>query len=315
MDRHRSSLAAFAVIALVSSTACTMDAGTESPVSQSTEALVSSAPPYLALGDSIAFGDDGYVSWTDPSRANAASFVGYPFRVATLLYGSASRVYDLACPGETTASFASATAPDNGCRTYKGENPLHESYAGTQLEAALAFLAANPRTKLVTLTLGGNDLLLAEYACATSSNFDECVLEALPGVIASAAANVGAILDAIRGTGYCGDIVYLTQYATSYTDVTQLAAIPLFNAAVDAAVLARGGRIASGFDAFAIASVPDDGDPCAAGLLIPNPDGSATCDNTLRRRGATCSPTRSSSSIESGRAIVVSGWLVTVGAE
>ena len=266
------------VLAAVAMTAC--GGGTSDGSSESGSAALSepTAPPYLALGDSIAFGDDGYISWTDPSRADAANFVGYPFQVAKTLYGSTSQVYDLACPGETTASFSSATAADNGCRTYKGENPLHEQYAGTQLTAAIAFLKANPQTRLVTLTLGGNDLLLAEYACATAANVDLCDVEAIPGVVSAAAANVGTILSGLRAAGYFGDIVYLTQYATSYTDATQLAAIPLFNTAVGAAVIANGGRVASGFDAFAAASVFHDGDPCAAGLLIPNPDGTATCD-------------------------------------
>ena len=226
----------------------------------------------LALGDSIAFGDDGYISWTDPSRANAANFVGYPFQVATLLYGSASSVYDLACPGETTGSFSSATAPDNGCRTLpKARTRSTRRIRATQMSAALAFLAANPRTRLVTITLGGNDLLLAEYACDAASNFDECVLEAIPSVVATAASNVGSILDALRGAGYWGDVVYLSQYATSYTDATQLAAIPLFNTAVSAAVIAHGGKVASGFDTFATASLFSGGDPCKAGLLLPEP--------------------------------------------
>jgi hypothetical protein len=250
----------------------------DGPSQTGSAALSDSNPPYLALGDSIAFGDDGYISWTDPSRANAANFVGYPFEVAKILYGSSNKTYDLACPGETTGSFLSATAADNGCRTYKGENPLHEEYAGTQMSAAIAYLQANPRTRLVTITLGGNDLLLAEYACETASNFDTCVLEAIPGVVATGAENVAAIMQGIRGAGYWGDVVFLTQYATSYTDVTQLAAIPLFNTGIAAAVMANGGKIASGFDAFGLASVPHDGDPCAAGLLIPNPDGTATCD-------------------------------------
>jgi predicted small secreted protein/lysophospholipase L1-like esterase len=267
------------VVAAAAMAACSGGSGAGEDVSQTQSAALSEgAPPYLALGDSIAFGDDGYISWTDPSRANAANFVGYPFEVAKTLYGSTSQVYDLACPGETTGSFLSATAADNGCREYKGENPLHESYAGTQMAAALAYLAANPRTRLVTLTLGGNDLLLAEYACDAASNFDECVVEAIPGVVATATANVAAIVGGLRGAGYSGDIVYLTQYATSYTDVTQLAAIPLFNTAVGAAVIANGGKVASGFDTFAAASVLHDGDPCTAGLLIPNPDGTATCD-------------------------------------
>ncbi len=259
----------------------------EGSVSQSSSASTAARIPYLALGDSIAFGEDGYISWTDPSRQNAAQFVGYPFEVAQNLYGSTSQVYDIACPGETTGSFFSSTAPDNGCREYRftDGNPLHEPYAGTQMAATLAYLAANPQTKLITLTLGANDLLLAEYACDAASNFTECVAESLPGVIATAAENVSTILSAIRGAGYGGEIIYLTAYATSYTDASQLAALPTFNTAVGTVVLAHGGRVASGFDAFALNSVFSGGDPCKAGLLIPNPDGTATCDKHPSPKG------------------------------
>ena len=272
----------------VAATACSGGTGDAAEVGTTGSAATTATTfPYLALGDSIAFGDDGYVSWTDPTRKDATNFVGYPFQVAQTLYGSSAKVYDLACPGETTGSFSDATAKDNGCREYRftDQDQLHESYSGTQQEAALAFLAAHPETKLVSITLGGNDLLLAEYACNAASNFYTCVIESIPGVLATAAKNVGAIVDTIRGAGYRGDIVYLTQYATNYTDATQLAAIPAFNTAVGAAVIAHGGKVVSGFDTFAAASVFYGGDPCKAGLLIPNPDGTATCDKHPSTKG------------------------------
>jgi hypothetical protein len=267
-------------------TACS--GANDGAVGESTSAQTAAPTyPYLALGDSIPFGDDGYISWTDPSRQDAASFVGYPFVVAQNLFGSASRVYDIACPGETTGSFLSSTAADNGCRAYRftDNDPLHEAYTGTQLDAALAFLQSNPQTQLITLTLGANDLLLAQDTCNEASNFTLCEAEALPGLIATASENVAAILDAIRGAGYGGEIIYLTAYATSYTDAAQLAALPAFNTAVGTVVVAHGGRVASGFDAFAAGSLLSGGDPCKAGLLIPNPDGTATCDKHPSPKG------------------------------
>jgi hypothetical protein len=84
------------IVAAVAMTACS--GGASEDISQTGGAALSreTTPPYLALGDSIAFGDDGHISWTDPSRANAANFVGYPFHVAQTLYGSTTQVYDLA---------------------------------------------------------------------------------------------------------------------------------------------------------------------------------------------------------------------------
>jgi hypothetical protein len=282
----------------LSTAACSAAKGDD--LGQTTSAqTASSNPGYLALGDSIAFGEDGYVPWTlpgsttgNPVRANAAQFVGYPFYVAQKRYGSTSAVTDLGCPGETTGSFFSATAPDNGCRQYKGFGSgngawLHTPYSGTQMEAAVAYLQAN-KVHLVTINLGGNDLLLAQDSCESASNFDTCVLEAMPGVIATAVENIGTIFDTLHGAGYNGTIVFLTQYATSYTDVTQVAAIPLFNAAVGAAVLAHGGRVASGYDTFAALSLTSLGNPCNAGLLIANPDGGTAdgCDKHPSTPGA-----------------------------
>jgi hypothetical protein len=248
------------------------------------------APTYLALGDSIAFGDDGYIPFGDPSRVNSAQFVGYPFDVAKLHYGSASAVTDLGCPGETTASFFDNAATDNGCREYKGYGGgngawLHTPYGGTQMETALAYLAAH-EVDLVTITLGGNDLLLAQKGCATAASPTLCEAAAIPSVVSKGGANVGKIVAAIRGAGYFGKIVFLTQYATNYEDATQLAAIPLLNDAISAAVTVYGGRVASGFDTFASLSVTSLGDPCKAGLLIPNPDGTATCDKHPSTAGA-----------------------------
>ena len=287
--RIRSFLFVGTGVMALSAAACSGGPGEES-ASAGSAATASHAPTYLALGDSIAFGDDGYIPFGDPSRANSAQFVGYPFDVARLHYGDASAVTDLGCPGETTGSFFDATTPDNGCREYKaygGGNGawLHTPYGGTQMETALAYLAAH-RVDLVTITLGGNDLLLAQKACATAAVPALCEAAAIPGLVAKGAANVGTILDTIRHAGYWGRIVFLTQYATNYADPTQLAAIPLFDSAIGAVVLAHGGRVASGFDTFAALSAPSLGDACKAGLLLPNPDGTATCDKHPSKAGA-----------------------------
>lgn len=69
--------------------------------------------PMLSLGDSVVFGyieQDGY-AWVNPEN-----FLGYPEIAGHALHLDASNP---SCPGETSASFLSATVPDNGCRSYR----------------------------------------------------------------------------------------------------------------------------------------------------------------------------------------------------
>jgi hypothetical protein len=66
--------------------------------------------PYLALGDSVSF---GFIAQAGFEYVNADNFVGYP--------AYAGRTLELdpveaSCPGETTGSFLSSRAADNGCR-------------------------------------------------------------------------------------------------------------------------------------------------------------------------------------------------------
>jgi len=63
-----------------------------------------------------------------------------------------------------------------------------------------------------------------------------------------------------------------------------------WNKAMASVVADAKGRVADVFTAFADAAeaVDPDGDPCAAGLLIPNPDSAAmpACDVNLSTQGA-----------------------------
>ena len=114
---------------------------------------------YLALGDSVAFGYDPLV--TVPIQSN---YTGYPQTIARTL-----RPYDglasLACPGETSGSFSSATARDNNCRAFKGQFGLHTNYTGVQADYAISLLQNNRSIDLVSLSIGGNDLLLLQLDC------------------------------------------------------------------------------------------------------------------------------------------------------
>jgi lysophospholipase L1-like esterase len=242
---------------------------------------------YLALGDSIAFGYNPLLfppfSPVSP-LPTPSEFTGYPEVVAEIehLLQSKKEV-NAACPGETSASFWILGAPDNGCidpgpgglPPFKTTIGLHTNYTGTQLVFAVSQLAGNKHINLVTLGIGGNDLLLLEQQCNPSlPSFAACVEQNLPAVLQSYAANLTAILTALRAN-YRGTLVLVNNYSPS--------ANPLFIEAVSALdqVMKQvgasfGAKIADAFTAFQIASAPSKGDPCAAGLLIRL--NATTCD-------------------------------------
>jgi lysophospholipase L1-like esterase len=236
-------------------------------------ALAPGGAPYLALGDSIAFGFSPLLPYSPPFT----QFVGYPESTAA---ARGLSVTNAACPGETSASLLDAAAPDNGCHTapFYFEQGLHVPYgaATSQIDYATAFLAGHPSTALVTLDIGGNDLLLVQNACGTGTSADVCIAEALPGTVAAYARNLGEILGRLRGTGTRARIVLLTQYATNYQDPTQLAALSSLNTEITAVAALHGAVVADGYGAFLTASLSTLGDPCTAGLLIVLPDG--TCN-------------------------------------
>ncbi|MEA2636030.1 MAG: hypothetical protein QOH92_2797 [Chloroflexota bacterium] len=231
-----------------------------------TPALAGESPTYLALGDSVPFGFSPFVSPSD-----ADGFVGYPEDLAGMLDLG---VRNATCPGETSGSLISTSAPDNGCQAFRSVGDLHVNYQGSQLSYAVAFLRAHKHTSLVTMTIGANDIFLLQKAC---NNVVPCIVGGLPALFASLQANLTAIYQAIRSTGYQGRIVALTYYVTNYNDPVAVFVISKLNGLVSAVTLGFGGRVGDGFGAFgAIALSTAGGDSCAAGLLIKLADG--TCN-------------------------------------
>ncbi len=232
--------------------------------------------PYLALGDSLAFGYNPLVQPPDLSK-----FMGYPEFVANDLHLSLSNA---SCIGETSTSIITGLAkddlgvyiPSEGCENYRALYPLFVNYTGPQLNFAISDLQAHPNTSLVTINIGGNDLAVLEFMC----NLDtECELAGLPGVLVTYAGNLTEIFSRIRGeAGYRGPITLLTYYSFNYgvAGLTETAAIGLLNATAATVGAFYDVKIADGFGAFLKASLPFGGDVCKAGLLIVLPDG--TCD-------------------------------------
>lgn len=225
----------------------------------------------LALGDSIAFGYDPTQDFSDE-----ANFKGYAER-----FKSDYQVENAACPGETTGSFLSTSAADNGCRSYRSAYPLHVSYDGaqTQLEYAIARLTNqdpdHPIT-LVTLNLSANDIFLLQQSCsADPANYQTCFSNGLPLVIGAIQQNLDAIFTAIRDTaGYQGRIVFMNLYTVDYTDASAVNVVGAVNMYATAVATSHNAEIADAFGAFAAAA--NNAKACDAGLLVKLDDG--TCD-------------------------------------
>jgi lysophospholipase L1-like esterase len=265
-------------LALVGLVGCSGGSPQDPPVSSTGQAITADQP-YLALGDSVPFGYNPVDAANDPT--NLSAFVGYPELITT-----PSIVSNAACEGETSASFLSATAPDNGCRAWRAAgDAMHVGWgnAATQMAYATKFLGNHPTTATVSLMVGANDLIIAQNACIAQfypdpNAINNCLAQAVPGVIASAANNIGYIVSQLRGTGYKGQIVLVTYYELQYynqSDLTFEAAYGLDQAIVQVGQ-ALGVSIAGGFSAFAQASAGAGYDACKAGLLYAMPDG--TCN-------------------------------------
>jgi lysophospholipase L1-like esterase len=222
---------------------------------------------YLALGDSVPFGFSPLLDARD-----ADNFVGYPEIVAQHL---GIDDVNATCPGEATGGFLSLTGTDNVCRPYRAAVPLHVSYKTSQMAFALKYLRRHHDTRLVTLTLGANDVFRFQKDCAAIPPTGTCGL-GLTGVATVMQANLNTILANIRGTGYKGLIVAVTYYSLSYPDTSGSA---FLNAPMIAAAAAHGALIASGVEAWRATAMAAGGSSCAAGLLIATPaDPTSPCD-------------------------------------
>jgi len=232
------------------------------------------APVYLALGDSIPFGENPPI---EPAN-NPNWYVGYPELLAPMFE---MPLTNAACPGETTASMVDPAAVDNGCDAFKARESLHVSYSGTQYDYALQFVATHDHVKLVTVQLGANDLLLLLYGCLGDM---ACVMQSLPGVLSTVGQNLGYTVGSLRAAGYQGQIILPFYYSTNYADQFTTGAIYYLNQVIAQVAAATGAQTADVFGAFYLASYAAGGDPCAAGLLIPLEGGG--CDKHPSTAGA-----------------------------
>jgi lysophospholipase L1-like esterase len=217
----------------------------------------------LVLGDSVAF---AYIASAGYEYINPENFVGF---ANDLHHRLGVEAVDAGCPGETTGSFLSPTAPDNGCRAYRAAFPLHVPYSTTQLAFATNYLKHHRNVRAVTITLGANDGFLLEDSCATQANPTVCIEAGVPGLLASIETNLSTILADLRGTGYGGAIILTNYYSVDYSDASGTALTALLNTAIAAPAAAYGAVVADLFTAFQnVAAKPAfGGKTCNAGLL------------------------------------------------
>lgn len=224
---------------------------------------------YLALGDSVPFGYRPTAVTPPEQYLDADDFTGYPEYLARW---RGLRLANASCPGETTASFLDATAQSNGCENslgspagYRTAYPLHVAYTGSQMHYAVRYLRAHPRTRLVTLMIGANDLFLCQKTTA-----DQCTGTDFAAMTGDVEANVGRILSRLRHRAhYHHRLAVVTYYSLDYADPVQTGAISALNAAIVRAGRAHGAVVADGFGAMRRAAASTGGDACAAGLVIP----------------------------------------------
>lgn len=238
---------------------------------------------YLALGDSVPFGFRPAQVTPPTDYLDASNFVGYPELIAAR---TGLALANASCTGETTASLIDENAQSNGCENsvgspvgYRDAFPLHVDYQGSQLDFAVQYLRSHPRTRLVTLMVGANDLFICQRTTA-----DRCTGSDFAVTVDRIEKNVDTILSTLREQAhYHHRIVLLDYYSLDYRDAATTTAIRQLDAALARSADANHAIVGDGFGAFQAGSASAGGDTCAAHLIIALPTGG--CDVHPTRQG------------------------------
>ncbi|HVA90857.1 MAG TPA: SGNH/GDSL hydrolase family protein [Chloroflexota bacterium] len=219
---------------------------------------------YLALGDSLSFGYQQYkvnaalatTGTVDPRDFTTGFVDDFTTQLKTLR--PALRTVNFGCPGETSGTFITGGCPY--------PYPLHNSYSGSQLAAALDFLRHHGQVSPITLDLGANDLLGLINTCGGIAQ-TACITAGEPGILATVATNLTQILAALRQASPRSEIIVLQLYnplavlAPSTNAITQ----PL-NAVIAAVAAGAQARLADAFTPFNLAQ-PQPQTLCALTLF------------------------------------------------
>lgn len=249
-----------------------------------TESALSGSGDVLAIGDSITYGWNPYLT---PVGQPTGKYTSY---ADDLTDGA---VINAACPGESSASFFDPNGKDNNCKPDdSGGGPHYKRWLKTPWNAPTqadwmtkwltAKVEANKAPKLVVLTLGGNDLFIVTGTGCTGAicNLTEVLAVAAPRY----AANMKTIFQRIADTGYRGLVVVPNIYSLDYASWSEWIGIGRFNSALRGAVsdFNAGAStdmrvvVADAYESFK--SAANGGSSCAAGLLIPTPNKPGECD-------------------------------------
>ena len=205
------------------------------------------APPksyYLALGDSIAYGfqTSKALAGLPPEAFNTGYADLFAARLAHLRPWIATVNYS--CPGESTTSFLMP------CIWKTSGHALHNDYPGSQLAAALAFLAAHRgKVSPITLSLNGNDANDFLQTCPPADL--ACLQAGAPAAIAAYQTRLTSILRQLRAAAPGAEIIVVGAYDPNIGAFAS--ADPLFtqlNRAQQAAAATVRARFADPFPVF-----------------------------------------------------------------
>src|SRR5207247_2610207 len=96
-----------------------------------------------------------------------------------------------------------------------------------------AYVGASSQPKVITLDVGGNDLLLLQDDCQLPSFLaTACMLARLPFYEHGYKESLRTLFESIAASGYEGPTVVLTTYVPNYGDWTKTFAIDQYNGAL-----------------------------------------------------------------------------------
>jgi lysophospholipase L1-like esterase len=203
---------------------------------------------YLALGDSLAAGTQQPIPFTDNGYTNLL------FDELEDEYGFDDFV-NLACPGDdSNEMMVGDNGPNGGSLCYGTGNQLPPG-GSSQLDAAVAYLTANPgKVKLITLTMGANDILACDFTSPSG-------LPCFGAALGQLGFNLSVILGTLRAVAPGVPIVGMNYYnanlglwpvAPAFALSTQALVVP-FNGTIEAVYGAFGVPVAdveTAFDTF-----------------------------------------------------------------
>jgi lysophospholipase L1-like esterase len=180
--------------------------------------------PYLALGDSLAY---GYHAAQFKSELESKGFVepatfndGYvdDFGATLRLTHPKLQTINDGCPGETSETFIHGSGVAGTCAGGPTGTPfpyafLHHPYTtASQLSDALAILKANPNVSPITLDIGANDVLqFLASRCGFPATFS-CSPAEVEAEFGHIAGNVASILGQLHAAAPKAQIVVLGLY-------------------------------------------------------------------------------------------------------